>query len=80
MNPWLIEGVITDAKELAARNGFRLEPAEYSAIKIVAQKQPYGKDVVVARYPDWQSVQIYFAGYEQAKMETRALAGFGMHD
>lgn len=69
MNPWTIESVITHAKEMAERNGFELLPGEYNIIKIVAKKPPYGRDVAIARLNDWASVELFFLGYEQAKME-----------
>ena len=62
MNPWTIESIITHAKEMAERNGFELLPGEYNIIKILA------------RLNDWASVELYFTGYEQAKMEIDALA------
>jgi hypothetical protein len=69
MNPWTIEGVITNAKAMAERNGFKLLPGAYNTIKVTASRLPYGKDVTIARLVDWASVELYFTGYEQAKME-----------
>ena len=69
MNPWTIESVITHAKEMAERNGFELLPGEFNIIKILATKPPYGRNVTIARLNDWASVELFFLGYEQAKME-----------
>ena len=69
MNPWTIEGIITHAKAMAERNGFELHPGEYNMINVTASRLPYGKDVTIARLNDWASVELYFTGYEQAKME-----------
>jgi len=69
MNPWTIESIITNAQAMAERNGFELLPGEYNMIKIVASKPPYGRDVTIARLPDWAQVELYFTGYEQAKTE-----------
>ena len=69
MNPWTIEGIITHAKAMAERNGFELLPGEYNMINVVASRLPYGKDVTIARLSDWAQVELYFTGYEQAKME-----------
>ena len=77
MNPWKIESIITTsamyAKEMANRNGFELLPGEYSQIKVTASRLPYGKDVTIVRLSDWASVELYFTGYEQAKMELGLL-------
>ena len=69
MNPWTIESIITHAKTMAERNGFALLPGEYNIIKILATKPPYGRNVTIARLNDWAAVELYFTGYEQAKME-----------
>jgi hypothetical protein len=69
MNPWTIESIITHAKEMAERNGFELLPGEYNMIKVTASRLPYGKNVTIARLSDWAQVELYFTGYEQAKME-----------
>jgi hypothetical protein len=69
MNPWTIESIITNAKAMAERNGFELLPGEYNLIKVTASRLPYGKDVTIARLSDWAQVELYFTGYEQAKME-----------
>jgi len=74
MNPWSIESVIMNAKEMAERNGFELLPGEFNIIKILATKPPYGKNVTIARLNDWASVELFFLGYEQGKMETGILA------
>ena len=74
MNPWTIESVITNAKAIAERTGFELLPGAYNIIKILATKPPYGRNVTIARLNDWASVELYFTGYEQAKMELDALA------
>ena len=74
MNPWTIEGIITNAKAMAERNGFELLPGEYNMINVVAARPPYGKNVTIARLSDWASVELFFLGYEQAKMEIDALA------
>ena len=74
MNPWTIESVITHAKEMAERNGFELLPGEFNIIKILATKPPYGRNVTIARLSDWASVELYFTGYEQGKMETNIVA------
>ena len=71
MNPWTIEQRIQYCKDTAKRNGFRLEPGDgNTAINIVADTHPYGKDVVIARLYDWSFVEMYFIGYEQGKRET----------
>ncbi len=72
-NPWIIESRIAYCKDRAAHNGFRLEPGD-NTIKIVADKPPYGKDVVIARLYDWSLVEMYLIGYEQGKMETNIVA------
>ena len=54
---------------MAERNGFELLPGEYNLIKVTASRLPYGKDVTIARLSDWAQVELYFTGYEQAKME-----------
>ena len=69
MNPWTIESIILHAKEMAERNGFELLPGEFNIIKILATKPPYGRNVTIARLNDWASVELYFTGYEQGKME-----------
>ena len=69
MNPWTIESIITHAKEMAERNGFKLHPGEYNMINVTASRLPYGKDVTIARLADWAQVELYFTGYEQAQME-----------
>ena len=74
MNPWTIESIITNVKAMAERNGFKLLPGEYNMIKVIASRLPYGKDVTIARLNDWASVELFFLGYEQAKMELDALA------
>jgi len=74
VNPWTIESIITHAKEMAERNGFELLPGEYNIIKIIATKPPYGRNVTIARLNDWESVELFFIGYEQAKMELDVLA------
>ena len=74
MNPWTIEGVITNAKAMAERNGFELLPGAYNTIKILATKPPYGRNVTIARLSDWAQVELYFTGYEQAKTEIDVLA------
>ena len=69
-NPWIIEQRIAWCKDRAEQNGFRLEPGSgNNTINIVAEKEPYGKDVVIARLYDWSFVEMFFIGYEQAKME-----------
>lgn len=75
MNPWHIDSIITHAKDLAARNGFRLEPGTANTINMVADKAPYGKNVVIGRLDDWRHVEVFFAGYEQQKMEATVCAG-----
>ena len=78
MNPWTIESIITPsamyAKEMANRNGFELLPGEGGVIKIVATKPPYGKNVTIARLNDWASVELFFLGYDQGKMEANIIA------
>ena len=75
LNPWIIEQRIEDCKHRAKQNGFRLEPGSgNNTINIVAEKEPYGKDVVIARLYDWSLVEMYLVGYEQAKMETNIVA------
>ena len=73
MNPWIIDNVITVTKEAAKRNGFRLEPASDNGIALIANKQPYGKDVCIFRFKDWEHAQIWFGGYEQQIMEANVL-------
>ena len=74
-NPWIIEQRIEDCKHKAKQNGFRLEPGSgNNTINIVAEKEPYGKDVVIARLYDWSFVEMFFIGYEQGKMETNIIA------
>ena len=73
MNPWIIEGTITRAKQMAEEFGFRIERS-YDMINVVADKKPYGKNVIIATLNDWAFVEIYFLGYEQAKMETNIVA------
>ena len=68
-NPWIIESRIAYCKDRAAHNGFQLHPGEYNQINVVATSFPYGKNVTIARLNDWASVELYFTGYEQAKME-----------
>jgi hypothetical protein len=72
-NPWVIERTITRAKEMAEEFGFRIERS-YDMINVVADKKPYGKNVIIATLNDWESVELYFLGYEQAKMETNIVA------
>ena len=74
MNPWTIESIITHAKEMTERNGFELLPGEGGVIKIVAKKPPYGRNVTIARLNDWASVELFFLGYEQGKLETNIVA------
>jgi len=74
MNPWTIESVITHAKEMTERNRFELLPGEGGVIKIVAKKPPYGRNVTIARLNDWASVELFFLGYEQGKLETNIVA------
>jgi hypothetical protein len=74
MNPWTIESIITHAKEMANRNGFELLPGEGGVIKIVAKKPPYVRNVTIARLNDWASVELFFLGYEQGKLETNIVA------
>ena len=74
-NPWIIEQRIQYCKDRAKQNGFRLEPGSgNSTINIVAEKEPYGKDVVIARLYDWSLVEMYLIGYEQGKLETNIVA------
>ena len=74
-NPWIIEQRIAWCKDTAAYYGFRLEPGDgNNTINIVAEKEPYGKDVVIARLYDWSFVEMFFIGYEQGKMETNIIA------
>jgi len=74
-NPWIIESRIEYCKDRAKQNGFRLERGDgNNTINIVADKLPYGKDVVIARIYDWSLVEMYLLGYEQGKMETSIVA------
>jgi hypothetical protein len=74
-NPWIIEQRIAYCKDRAEQNAFRLERGDGSnTINIIAQKEPYGKDVVIARLYDWSLVEMYLIGYEQGKMETSIIA------
>jgi hypothetical protein len=73
MNPWIIDSVITVAKEAVKRNGFRLEPASDNRIALMANKEPYAKDVCIVRFESWEQAQIWFAGYEQQIMENKVL-------
>jgi hypothetical protein len=72
----IVNGFIhTHCKHRAKQNGFRLEPGSgNNTINIVAEKEPYGKDVVIARLYDWSLVEMFFIGYEQGKMETNIIA------
>jgi len=75
MNPWIILSRIQYCQDRAAHNGFRLEPGDgNNTINIVAEKEPYGKDVVIARLYDWSLVEMYLIGYEQGKMEANIVA------
>jgi len=74
MSPWTIESVITHAKEMTERNGFELLPGEGGVIKIVAKKTALRRNVTIARLNDWASVELFFLGYEQGKLETNILA------
>jgi hypothetical protein len=74
-NPWIIESRIEYCKDMAAHNGFRLERGDgNNTINIVADKPPYGKDVVIARLYDWSLVEMYLIGYEQGRSETNVVA------
>ena len=73
MNPWHIESIINEAKDRANRNGFRLEPGEGNSIKLVAQKEPYGKNICIGRCADWREVEVFFMGYEQQILEANAV-------
>ena len=74
-NPWIIEQRIAWCKDRAEQSGFRLERGDgNNTINVVAQKEPYGKDVVIARLYDWSLVEMYLIGYEQGKMETSIIA------
>jgi hypothetical protein len=74
-NPWIIEQRIEDCKHRAEQNGFRLEPGSgNNTINIVAEKEPYGKDVVIARLYEWSFVEMFFIGYEQGKLEANIVA------
>jgi len=74
-NPWIILSRIGFCKDRAAHNGFRLEPgSNNSTINVVVEKEPYGKDVVIARLYDWSHVEMYLMGYEQGKMEKDIVA------
>jgi hypothetical protein len=74
-NPWIIEQRIEYCKDRAKQNGFRLERGDgNNTINVVADKPPYGKDVVIARLYDWSLVEMYLIGYEQGKMETNVVA------
>jgi hypothetical protein len=74
-NPWIIESRIAWCKDRAEQNGFRLERGDgNNTINVVADKPPYGKDVVIARCYEWMFVEMFLMGYEQGKMETNILA------
>ena len=74
-NPWIIEQRIQYCKDRATHNGFRLEPGSgNNTINVVAEKEPYGKDVVIVRCYEWTFVETFFVGYEQGKMETNIIA------
>ena len=75
MSPWVIEGKITNAKELAEMLGFRLEPGSYDIINVVANKEPYGKNTVLAKLNDWPSVELFLRGYQQGKLEQEIVVG-----
>ena len=69
-NPWIIEQRIAWCKDRAEQNGFRLERGVgNNTINIVAEKPPYGKDVVIVRLYDWSLIEMYLIGYEQALRE-----------
>jgi hypothetical protein len=74
-NPWIIESRIEYCKDRAEQNGFRLERGDgNNTINVVADKPPYGKDVVIARLYDWSFVEMFFIGYEQGKLEANIVA------
>ena len=75
MNPWIIESVITVTKEAAKRNGFRLEPASDNRLALIANKEPYAKDVLIVRFASWEQAETWFGGYEQHMMEANVIAG-----
>ena len=73
MNPWVIEGTITRTKEMAEEFGFRIERS-YDMINVVADKKPYGKDVVIVRLDDWSLVELFLKGYQQGRLEKDVVA------
>jgi len=74
-NPWIIESRIAWCKDRAEQNGFRLERGDGSnTINVVAQKKPYGKDVVIARCYEWMFVEMFLMGYEQGILEANIVA------
>ena len=75
MNPWTIDSVITVTKEAAKRNGFRLEPSNDNRIALIANKEPYAKDVLIVRFASWEQAEVWFGGYEQQMMEAKVIAG-----
>ncbi len=75
LNPWIIESRIEYCKDRAEQNGFRLERGDgNNTINVVAKKEPYGKDVVIARLYDWSLVEMYLIGYEQGILEANIVA------
>jgi hypothetical protein len=74
-NPWIIEQRIAWCKDRAEQNGFRLERGDgNNTINVVAQKEPYGKDVVIARCYEWMFVEMFLMGYEQGILEANIVA------
>ena len=74
-NPWTIESHIEYCKDTAAYYGFRLERGDgNNPINVVADKPPYGKDVVIARLDDWSLARMFFLGYEQGILEIDIIA------
>ena len=75
-NPWLIDNIIINVKSMAKELRFRIEPGAYNNIEVRADHEPYGKDIMLGRFDDWRSAEIYLNGYLQGKLEVNAAAVF----
>jgi len=73
-NPWLIDNIIINVKSMAKELRFRIEPGAYNNIEVRADHEPYGENIMLARFDDWRSAEIYLNGYLQGKLEIKAAA------
>jgi hypothetical protein len=71
MTPLQIKHEIERAEDGAKRNGFKLEIG--NEIKILATGSPYHKDVCIKTLSSFHDVIVYFAGYEQMKLEQQGV-------